>query len=230
MGQLRIGLPVQRRHLLLGVRFSITQFVRERISIASACLRLLLGCSGILVAGPIYAGEENHVQILLSPTEALNEIFAEVASVDTVSARLTTDEMRQLRRELGRFSGHDSLLVLIPRGEQGDTLGYAVIDEEIGKYRPITFMVGTDPDLKIRGVEILVYRESRGGEVRRQRFLRQYRDKTTESAIRLNRDILNVAGATLSVRALNHGIKRVLQSLAIVTERNQSESHHEVHP
>jgi hypothetical protein len=69
-------------------------------------------------------------------------------------------------------------------------------------------------------VEILVYRESRGGEVRHTRFLRQYRGKTDDDPVRTNRDILNVAGATLSVTALNHGVKRVLAVLSLLAERN----------
>jgi hypothetical protein len=81
-------------------------------------------------------------------------------------------------------------------------------------------MVGTDTGLAVRNVEILVYRESRGGEVRRTRFLRQYRGKTGDDPIRTNRDILNIAGATLSVTALNHGVKRVLATLSLLAERN----------
>jgi hypothetical protein len=114
----------------------------------------------------------------------------------------------------------DTVVVYKPRNAEGTLLGYAVLGEEIGKYRPITFMVGTDTAFAVRDVEILVYRESRGGEVRRARFLRQYRGKTDDDAIRTSRDILNVAGATLSVTALNHGVKRILATLSLLAERN----------
>ena len=60
---------------------------------------------------------------------------------------------------------------------------------------------------------ILVYRESRGGEVRRQRFLRQYRGKDGRDPIRINRDIINITGATMSVRALNTGVRKSLSLL-----------------
>ena len=50
----------------------------------------------------------------------------------------------------------------------------------------------------MRGVEVLVYRESRGSEVRRSRFLRQYRGKDAGDPVRTNRDIINVAGHRLS--------------------------------
>ncbi|MEZ4647888.1 MAG: FMN-binding protein [Candidatus Eisenbacteria bacterium] len=109
--------------------------------------------------------------------------------------------------------------LLCPRAESGALLGYALVDEEVGKYRPITFLVGTDADLSVKGVEVLVYRESRGGEVQKARFLRQYRGKVADDPIRINKDILNIAGATLSVRALNLGVRRVLVSLEMLSER-----------
>ena len=73
----------------------------------------------------------------------------------------------------------------------------------------------------VRGVEVLVYRESRGGEVRRSRFLRQYGGKDADDAIRLNRDIINVAGATLSVRAMNRGVKAALVTRDVLARRNE---------
>jgi hypothetical protein len=88
---------------------------------------------------------------------------------------------------------------------------------EVAKYQP-SLIVGRDRS-RVKDVEVLVYRESRGGEVRTMRFLRQYRGKSAGSAIRTNRDILNIAGATLSVNALNHGVKRVLLCLETLAAR-----------
>ena len=56
--------------------------------------------------------------------------------------------------------------------DDDDLLGYAVVTEKIGKYWPITFLVGITPTFRVAGVAVLVYRESRGSEVRRTRFLR----------------------------------------------------------
>jgi len=66
------------------------------------------------------------------------------------------------------------------------------------------------PDLKVKDVVVLTYRESRGGEVRRSRFLRQYRGKSAKSPVRLNRDVIGIAGATLSAQAVNRGVKKAL--------------------
>jgi hypothetical protein len=99
-------------------------------------------------------------------------------------------------------------------GPDGALRGYAMVLEEKGKYRPITFLVGTNPTLAVEGVEVLVYREDRGGEVRHARFLRQYEGKTIDDPIRTHRDIVNITGATISVNALNAGVRRALETLA----------------
>ena len=163
--------------------------------------------------------EIGSIQEYLTPDQAVHEIWKGVGRVDTLVAKLTPVEMAGIRKSLGQSVPSDTVIVMRPYDVHGTLLGNAVIAEEIGKYRPITFIVGTTPDLAIRDVEVLVYRESRGGEVRFPRFLRQYRGKSGSSPIRTNRDIINVAGATLSVNALNLGVRRVLLSLEALHAR-----------
>jgi len=181
---------------------------------------ILLALAGQAPAGERPSEEEiGSVQVYLTPGEALREIFEGVAAVDTVVAVLTPEELREVHDRIGAAAPSDTVVVYRPRSAGGTVLGLAVVAEEIGKYRPITFLVGTGPDRTVRGVEVLVYRESRGGEVRRARFLRQYRGKDAGDPIRTNRDVLNVAGATLSVNAMNHGVKRVLVQLELLAAR-----------
>jgi FMN-binding protein len=73
--------------------------------------------------------------------------------------------------------------------------------EEIGKEEPITagFVV---VDGRIDHVRVLVYRESRGGEVRHPAFVKQFRDAKLTNGDRLDRDIDGIVGATLSVGAM----------------------------
>jgi hypothetical protein len=73
--------------------------------------------------------------------------------------------------------------------------------EEIGKEEPITagFVV---VDGRIDHVRVLVYRESRGGEVRQPAFVKQFKDARLAKGDRLDRDIDGIVGATLSVGAM----------------------------
>ncbi|HEX2931461.1 MAG TPA: FMN-binding protein [Candidatus Binatia bacterium] len=103
----------------------------------------------------------------------------------------------------------ESYVVFVAK--KGDaTLGYAVIVEEIGKHRPITFIVGVGADRKIKDAALMVYREAYGGEVRDRRFLQQYRGKSLKDPLLPFRDIQNISGATMSVEAIGRGSKKAL--------------------
>ncbi|GAB3106088.1 hypothetical protein GCM10027217_31150 [Pseudomaricurvus hydrocarbonicus] len=75
--------------------------------------------------------------------------------------------------------------------------------EEIGKELPITVGVVVDNG-KITQVEVMEYRESRGGEVRYPFFTQQFQGLGLASAeqAKLDGSIDGITGATLSVRAL----------------------------
>jgi len=73
--------------------------------------------------------------------------------------------------------------------------------EETGKEELITagFVIA---DGHIDHVRVLVYRESRGQEVRQSSFLKQFKDAKLAQGDRLDRDIDGIVGATLSVGAM----------------------------
>ena len=73
--------------------------------------------------------------------------------------------------------------------------------EETGKEELITagFVIA---DGHIDHVRVLVYRESRGQEVRQSSFLKQFKDAKLTRGDRLDRDIDGIVGATLSVGAM----------------------------
>jgi FAD:protein FMN transferase len=90
---------------------------------------------------------------------------------------------------------------------------YAIVMNEIGKTEPITFMVGMSDQGKVSEVVIMVFRENRGWEVKEKRFLNQFRGKTIRNSIRVDEDIINYTGATLSSKAIARGVKRALALL-----------------
>ena len=72
---------------------------------------------------------------------------------------------------------------------------------EIGKEHPITvgFVVKEN---KIQRLKVLIFRESRGGEVRHPFFTNQFKQITTNASNNLEKNIDGISGATLSVTAL----------------------------
>lgn len=148
------------------------------------------------------------------------QFFSEQAARDLVfgAGRVWKDTLiradSSARAELYQATGlseSDSLVRLTCSFDSsGAPLGVYRVASEIGKYLPFEFLVALDGAGSVRDIVVLNYRESRGGEVRRERFTSQYRGKNVSSPVRLNRDILGMAGATLSSWAVNRGVKKTL--------------------
>jgi hypothetical protein len=94
---------------------------------------------------------------------------------------------------------------------EGDKLtGYFVIDEVYGKHEFITYAIALGVDGRVRQIEVLVYRESYGYEVRNPAWRAQFVGKKYGDPVTLNEDIKNISGATMSCRHIAEGVKRVL--------------------
>jgi Na+-translocating ferredoxin:NAD+ oxidoreductase RnfG subunit len=86
----------------------------------------------------------------------------------------------------------------------------------VGKEQPITFLVAVGADGTVRGVEVLIYRESEGSEIRSGRFIRQFVGKTLAAPLKLGRDIEAISGATLSSRSTAYAVKKALALIEVV--------------
>ncbi len=86
----------------------------------------------------------------------------------------------------------------------------ALIDDILGKHLPITFMVVLNNEGYVKFVEILAYREPYGSEIKNKAFLLQFENKTTRDSLRLNKEIKNIEGATISVNSITYAVKRTL--------------------
>jgi len=116
----------------------------------------------------------------------------------------------ELHHATGLHEAADTVRLQYGVDQEGRLIGAYRIASEVGKFHPFEFLVGLDSTLRVRDIVVLNYRESRGGDVRRARFTRQFRGKSVESPVRLNRDILGISGATLSSIAVNRGVKKTL--------------------
>jgi len=154
------------------------------------------------------------LQAYLTEEQALALIFPECDEIVTDEFVMTPEEKSSLEKLLSRRLYEDGFKTYLGR-KNGTTQGYAIITEEIGKFHPFTFVVGVGTDGKISNVAVLVYRESRGGEIAKKRFLYQFMGKSFKNPIRINKDIINITGATMSVQCMCAGVRKVI---AVINE------------
>ena len=106
---------------------------------------------------------------------------------------LSSEEQGAIQKKSGVEAGFSK-----PKIWRTSKGGCFMIDDVIGKHEFITYAVGINPDGSIRQIEIMNYRENYGDEIRDKRWRRQFIGKTASSTLKLNKDIKNISGATLS--------------------------------
>ena len=203
---------------------SMTAFLRlKSLLLLLACV-LVSDCASSDSSSAAGRGgaRDSATTVYLSREEALRTVFPEASRVLEEEIVLSADERRAVEELLQARMGERAFTVYAGVSADGGLDGYAVIQAEIGKFKPFEFIVGVEPDGHVRRVAVLVYREARGAEVAHRRFLEQYRRKTVQSPIQIQRDIIHITGATMSVNAMNLGVKKVL-SVIEVAYRKQPE-------
>jgi hypothetical protein len=176
------------------------------------CLICLISSLG----SPLLASAQEG--IFLKEEEAPKAVFPDATSF-LRKVIPSNDELKdKIKQRMGKTLTslwEDSYVTFVAK--KGETiLGYAVIVEEIGKHRPITFIVGVGSDHKIKDAALMVYREAYGGEIRDRRFLQQYKGKQLKDPLLPYRDIQNISGATMSVEAIGRGSKKALALIETV--------------
>ena len=149
------------------------------------------------------------VRVYYSEAEALAKAFAAADSVWQEPWTPGPEQRAEVEARLGWQLEEEDFVFHRAAGRSGD-LGWALVLQEKGRFKPITFLVHIGPEQQVRLVLVMVYRESRGDGVRRQRFLKQFQGRDAEDPLRLNRDVVGVTGATLSSRALAAGVRKAL--------------------
>lgn len=145
-----------------------------------------------------------HASVFLTVQQAQQQMFGQ-ATMQQVALSLNEDQQKHLKKTSGIYHPFKANQVYKVAGG-----GWFVVDQVLGKHEMITYAVGLHADGSVKQVEILEYRETYGGEVRNPNWRNQFVGKTAADPLKLNKDIKNISGATLSSRHLTDGVKRIL--------------------
>lgn len=117
-----------------------------------------------------------------------------------------------MQRFMGEFVYYYEII------SNNEIIGYAILDNVKGKVKPITYLVIFSPDYSVKSVHIIKYREQQGGAIENRAWLDQFNNKNIESNIELNESIDGISGATISVKAVTKGVKRLLKFITKINE------------
>ncbi|NBV06788.1 MAG: FMN-binding protein [Proteobacteria bacterium] len=142
--------------------------------------------------------------VYLNEQQAQQAIFGK-AKMTKNFVTLTDDQTKEIKAKSGMDVRHKELQIW-------DVEGGAkfIIDEVLGKHEYITYAIGINKDGSVKQIEVMNYNESYGYEVRDESWRKQFVGKTISSDLRLEHDIKNISGATLSCKHITDGVRRVL--------------------
>ena len=161
-----------------------------------------------------FADEEKkfQLQVYLTKKQAFKIAFPEADEIKKEKQWLTSDQKLSIG-ELCLQTITENRFTFYLGIKSGKPVGYMLIDNIIGKSFPITFMTVLNLDGTVRDVEIMVYREPQGWEVRNKSFRSQFygKDSSTDS-----RDIMSISGATLSATSITRGVYKAMAAYRVL--------------
>ena len=169
--------------------------IRSRPGHSTGAIAFMKSVKYLLVCCLLLGAESAHSeQVYFSKESFLQLAFP--ASEPKSGVIWLTSQRKQVAKEL---LGHSPSELRVRYWSLNDRSAWIL--DKVGKEQPITIGVIVEND-EIQQVEILVYRESRGGEVRHAFFKKQFVGAQLNNNIDLDRNIDGISGATLSVNAV----------------------------
>lgn len=148
-------------------------------------------------------------QVYWTVPAVLKSFFAKSTKVGFKSVTLTDAQAKEIGKQLGTGPVKKDWTVYVASSDGGAKRdGFALVDDEKGMHEPIDFAVQFGRDGCVERVEILVYREPYGDEVRQARYRDQFKGKCARDPITAGRDIDIVSGASISSKSVAFGVKR----------------------
>ena len=151
-------------------------------------------------------------EVYLSTEQAAN-IFFPQQKLRKTEIVLTANEAEKIKQLSGKEVKSLKFSVLLAND------GVVFTDQVIGKHELITYAVGIDKTGAVKGVEILEYRESYGGQIKRAAWRGQFNGKNKSSEVRAGSDIKTLSGATLSSTHVTDGVRRLIHTYEQIKNR-----------
>lgn len=165
-------------------------------------VRRLLAAAAFLLVPALSSGK-----VLLTFQEALGLAFPG-CEVERESLFLTDEQVERARRLAG-VEVPSALVTRFVARETGRAVGWAYLDTHRVRTLPETLLIVVDPKSRVARVEVLSFAEPEE-YLPRDAWYAQLLGRPLDDDLRLKRAIRPVTGATLTARATEAAVRRVL--------------------
>ena len=166
----------------------------------------------LIITSALFAAAFSYAEEYLTEEQAKDVLFPGETFTDA-DVTLTKDQMKQIAKASDTRVRNEKIRAL--KTSKG---GWLLFDSVVGKHEFIDYVVALHKDGSVKGVEILTYRETYGHQVRDPKWRAQFNEKTVMDPLKLDQDIKNISGATLSSNNITKGVRRILHTWKIAIQ------------
>lgn len=167
-----------------------------------------------LPAGVLLSTTPAHATVYFTADAVKKALLPGASRFIDRSVTLSKAQMTSIAKASGTRVTAPKVSVFEAQGANGK-LGTLFIDKVYGKHEFITYALALDSGGSVRGIEIMDYRESYGDQIRQAKWRAQFYGKRSGQSLRIDKEIKNISGATLSCVHITEGVRRLLATHAI---------------
>lgn len=160
----------------------------------------------LAAAGMLLPMSSTQATTFLSVEQARKILWADTP-MEPLSVTLTKEQMKSIKKAAKVRVRYAKMRVW--KSKDG---GLFILDHIIGKHENIDVAVALNNNGEVKGIEILTYRETYGDEIRNDKWRAQFHGRDHSEHLKLDQQIKNISGATLSCRHITDGINRLTQT------------------
>ena len=169
-------------------------------------LKTLLLAAGGLCASGSRASAKTYLTV-----EQAQKSLCKGLALRPMEIALTKEQMKSIQATSGVRVRNDKVNAW--KAADGS---WFIVDQILGKHEFIDMAVALSAAGKVKGVEILEYRESYGHEIINVKWLAQFIGKGPGKRLEIDKDVKNISGATLSSVHVMEGVNRLPETWAQV--------------
>lgn len=160
-----------------------------------------------LVAGAIFMAPKITLAEEFLTIDEAKKVLWMSASMKSVDVVLTKEQMKSIQKA-SKIKVRNSKMRVWKTVDGG----WFIVDQVIGKHENMDVAFALTNGGRVKGIEILNYRETYGWEVKSPKWLKQFIGKGHEEHLKLDKQIKNISGATLSCRHITDAVNRITHS------------------
>jgi len=175
------------------------------------------GCGLVFLFTSGFGELAAEAQVMMKQEEALRLAFPYGEVIERQTLFLTEAQVAEIQK-LARAKVESQLVVFYRARNEGKVAGYAFFETTIVRTKPATLMAVMKPDSALQSVHVLSFYEPQD-YLPAPRWFALFQNRFLTDGLWPKRDIHQITGATLSVRAITLAVRRMMATYVVAVPK-----------